>query len=264
MTTLIIDCCQDGLIVGLFNQEGAIVSSIIEPMKRGQAEALMPAVSELLAFDPETTQMPEIDRIIVTHGVGSFVGARVGLAGAQGLAIVTGAPVYPVSTLTVWAWEALKANDDPQTDLSNGLTVILPGGREEVFFQTFRWTAVDGSDRAETPTLQFGSQNVRWRPIATHDARAVKETELKDHISLTQTCVFTSHMLTSRLGFLTPEASKPTNSIIVFDCFPSFESYWRAAENGEPKDTITPLYVRPPDAKPARPLLQVDCAPQQS
>ena len=52
---------------------------------------------------------PEISRIVVTRGPGSFTGIRIALAAARGLALVTGAEIAAVPT-----FEALRPTEPPE------------------------------------------------------------------------------------------------------------------------------------------------------
>ena len=76
-----------------------------EAMERGHAEALMPMVAEVLA---EAEIRPAaLDVIAATTGPGSFTGVRIAIAAARGLALVTGAKLFGIDSLSVMAKTAL-------------------------------------------------------------------------------------------------------------------------------------------------------------
>src|SRR6266850_2221235 len=72
-----------------------------ERMERGHAEALAPMVEE--ALHASGVAFPELDRLGVTTGPGTFTGQRVGLAFMRGLRIALAKPLLGVTTLSVMA-----------------------------------------------------------------------------------------------------------------------------------------------------------------
>src|ERR1700753_2375916 len=80
---------------------GGIVASESLPMVRRHAEALLPLLHRVMQAAGVT--FPDIDRIAVTTGPGSFTGLRVGLAAARGIALAADKPVVGVTTLTAYA-----------------------------------------------------------------------------------------------------------------------------------------------------------------
>ena len=70
-------------------------------MHRGHQERLAPLVAEAMA--QAGAAFPDLDRIGVTVGPGSFTGLRVGLAFAKGLAIALGIPCVGVGVLDALA-----------------------------------------------------------------------------------------------------------------------------------------------------------------
>jgi tRNA threonylcarbamoyladenosine biosynthesis protein TsaB len=77
-------------------------------MARGHAEALAPMVQDMMRR--ATCSFPEVARIGVTTGPGTFAGQRVGLAFARAVALALKKPAVGVTTLDVMAAEALSGN----------------------------------------------------------------------------------------------------------------------------------------------------------
>ena len=66
---------------------GGIVASESVPMVRGHAEALMPIIARVMGRSD--LEFPDVDRIVVTTGPGSFTGLRVGISAARGIALAS-------------------------------------------------------------------------------------------------------------------------------------------------------------------------------
>ena len=96
----------------------------LEPMEKGQAERLMPLLSELMAEAGLTWR--DLGRIAVGTGPGNFTGVRIAVAAARGLALASGCPALGVTRL-----EALAHG------LPRPLTVIEDARRGEVYVQNF-------------------------------------------------------------------------------------------------------------------------------
>jgi tRNA threonylcarbamoyladenosine biosynthesis protein TsaB len=111
MNILVIDTCYAACIVGVVKYRpsehaGGLVGMDRGPrvkpegqcvrMDRGQSEALMPMVQDVVA-DAGIT-LSDIGLIAVNVGPGSFTGVRVGIAAARGLAIGIGCDVQGVTS----------------------------------------------------------------------------------------------------------------------------------------------------------------------
>ena len=91
MRVLAIDTALAACSAAVLDTEyGGIVASESLPMVRGHAEALMPLLQRMM--NQARMAFPDIDRIAVTTGPGSFTGLRVGIAAARGLALAAGKP----------------------------------------------------------------------------------------------------------------------------------------------------------------------------
>src|SRR5262245_22034221 len=85
-------------------RDGETLAMSRQPMERGQAEHLVPAIAD--AMSAAGAGFEHLDRIAVTIGPGSFTGVRVALATARGLALAHKIPVIGVTTGEVLAAEA--------------------------------------------------------------------------------------------------------------------------------------------------------------
>jgi len=107
-------------------RDGQVLASASEPMLRGHQERLAPLAAETMRA--ASLSFPEIDRVGVTIGPGSFTGLRVGLAFAKGLGLALDKPCVGVGTL-----EALAASDP-----GLGLTAaVIDAKRGQVYLQAF-------------------------------------------------------------------------------------------------------------------------------
>src|SRR4051812_30722511 len=102
MLIFAIDTALDACAAGILDTDaGKLIAQQSEPMKRGHAEALMPLIARLMK--DSGTGFASLDRIAVTTGPGSFTGLRVGTSAARGIALAAGKPVVGVTTLAAYA-----------------------------------------------------------------------------------------------------------------------------------------------------------------
>nr|WP_305888840.1 tRNA (adenosine(37)-N6)-threonylcarbamoyltransferase complex dimerization subunit type 1 TsaB [Parvularcula maris] len=97
---LAIDTCLSRLTLGLKTDTGEMVS-VSEEIGVGHAERIAPALAGLLR--EAGAEASQLSRIGVTVGPGSFMGQRVGIAFAKGLAMASGAETVPLTTLEAFA-----------------------------------------------------------------------------------------------------------------------------------------------------------------
>jgi tRNA threonylcarbamoyladenosine biosynthesis protein TsaB len=138
MILLAIDTAAPRLALALLRADGG-VDTLIEPMAQGQAERMFPALSELLARNG--IGYPDLTRLAVTTGPGSFTGLRIGLSAARGLGLALGIPVVGVPSLLALS---LGAQCDP-------VAVLLDARRNEAYLQTFSGPAIPISPAALLP-----------------------------------------------------------------------------------------------------------------
>ena len=126
MIVLAFDTATADTVVGL-SGAGEAVQLRHEPApgeRPGHAEQLLPLCREALA--QAGIDWPQVDRIGVGVGPGTFTGLRIGVATGRALAQSAGAELAPVSTL-----RALAANLDgafPVIDARRGEAFVLVAG----------------------------------------------------------------------------------------------------------------------------------------
>ena len=109
-------------------EDGHLLAHRCQNMARGQSEALMPMVQEVLAQAPG----PHPTLIAVTVGPGAFTGIRIGLAAARGLGLAWNIPVVGITTTM-----ALAANLPPADREGKTLIVVIDSKRDDLWVQQF-------------------------------------------------------------------------------------------------------------------------------
>jgi tRNA threonylcarbamoyladenosine biosynthesis protein TsaB len=170
-------------------------------------------------------QMSDITKIGVTKGPGTFTGTRIAVATARALALAQRVPVVGLSSLALlargFATTQTQSSDLPPRNIVIGVEV----GRAEVYAQTF-----DSTGRIATSEPELMSK-VAAQHMAK-DARAVY-VDCAAHNDMLEP---TEHSDGSpRLGSR-PDARHAIDLLLQINA--------QAC-------AITPLYLRPPDAKPA-------------
>jgi tRNA threonylcarbamoyladenosine biosynthesis protein TsaB len=132
---LAFDCAGRRCAVGVAI-DGRIAAERVAAMERGQAEALLPMIGDVLGA--AGLRFAALDLIAVTIGPGSFTGLRIGLAAARGLALASGLPCIGVTSLA-----AVAAGVAPAQRGGRPLVVALDTKRAELFLQCF---APDGPE----------------------------------------------------------------------------------------------------------------------
>lgn len=88
--------CSGGACSAAAWVDGEIVAERFAAMERGQAEALMPQIREVMAA--ASLGFSDLDAVATTIGPGSFTGLRIGLAAARGMALAASLPLIPLTS----------------------------------------------------------------------------------------------------------------------------------------------------------------------
>lgn len=111
-------------------RDGRVLARRFAAMERGQAEALLPMVRDVMADAGQGYDA--LDHLAVTIGPGAFTGLRIGLSAARGLALAAGVPLGGVTTL-----EAV-AEGVPASELAGRVLVVALGTkRSGLYVQAF-------------------------------------------------------------------------------------------------------------------------------
>ena len=165
MTTLAIDTTGTHCSVAIL-KDTVNVHEISENIGRGHAERLAPMVQELFTLANITA--PNIKRIGVCTGPGSFTGLRVGLAFAKSFALPRKLPVIGISALEVLASQSegdvilsvmdVRRGDvcwaryGPNGTLNAPVTQALEDAKQDIQSLTFDTVVGDGAHLVSTPS----------------------------------------------------------------------------------------------------------------
>lgn len=199
---------------------------IFEDRGRGQAECLIPMCQRVcrgaqISFD-------DLDGIAVTRGPGTFTGLRIGLAAAKGLALALDIPLVGVTTLEAVAQNAADA------DYVGRIAIAHDARRAQVYWQIF-----DLKDR---------------RSVPVSDAVAVSLEDVEQQLD---------HKVTMMAGtgalLIKPFLSADRLTHLEIQSQPNAATVGRIAAGRfggqNAGDEVAPLYLRPPDAAAAQPVI---------
>lgn len=196
------------------------VFGAFELRHREHAEVLMPMIGGVL--DEAALAYADIDAIAVTIGPGSFTGVRVGVAAARGFALALNVPLIALTSLELIARQALDQLDEaPET-----LAVSIDARRSEVYFALFD-----------------GAGDVLSGPAALSPSQAVNNLPSSGRVMA----------VGSGAGLIAGTALSRGLEIevILGDLQPDARMLAKIALEREPASgPVSPLYLRPPDAKP--------------
>ena len=220
MRILSIDTALNACSVSIVS-DNVVLADIKEPLERGHAERIAPVTAQ--ALQQSGIRAVDLDRIGVVVGPGSFAGVRVGLAFARAFAIGSSIKVIGVTSLEALA--ARRFLDEPKTHVA----AVVNARRGQVYsavYDSFGDIVIEPF--AATPEDALNKLTAAARDKAV-DA-------VGDGVSL--------------LGRL-PE------NLIALENFEEIDAKVVARLVGRvetpPSTPPAPVYLRPPDAKPATP-----------
>lgn len=144
MNILAIDSATSACSAAI-QRDGVIIARRLTPMARGQSEALIPMVADVMA--EAELNFSDLDLLAVTVGPGAFTGIRIGLSAARALALASGKALAGVATT-----EAVAAAIPQAQRNGRAILVALDSRREEIWAQCFDADLTPlGDIRALTP-----------------------------------------------------------------------------------------------------------------
>jgi tRNA threonylcarbamoyladenosine biosynthesis protein TsaB len=229
MLILAIDTALDACAAAILDTDaGRLVAQESQAMKRGHAEALMPLIARVIK--ESGIAFASLDRIAVTTGPGSFTGLRVGLSAARGIALAANKPVVGLTTLAAYAAPVVSQNGEEP------VISAIDARHDHVYFQ-----AVSGDG---------GSL------IAPHVA-SIEE-------ALEASRFGAPHLVGNAAGILAERWPADAPSPFKVDAQPAPDIAWVAwlgAAVNPDTAPARPFYLRAPDAKLPKDLLQKTSQP---
>lgn len=114
---------------------GARVHARAEAGGPAASTTLIPAIEA--ALGAAGTSLKQLDAIAFCAGPGSFTGVRTAAAVAQGMALVSGTPVFALDTLELIAREAFRRTD------ASWVAAVIDARMNEVYYAVFRRIGAD-------------------------------------------------------------------------------------------------------------------------
>lgn len=223
MNVLAFDTCFGACSVALRyrTQRGEIVlREAYEERATGHAEALIPMMDGVV--EGAGIAFADIDRIAVTEGPGTFTGVRIGVATARGLALALGKPIVAVSSLMLMALRVdhLLGGRPEKTRLA----VCVDARKGQVYAQIFGENGGDALTGPELLTPEQVAARLAGRPAIAVGSGAAA-------------------VLAAGNGGQDIEAALPKLE-------PHARMMAIVAAGLPVRAKLSPLYLRPPDAKP--------------
>ena len=190
-----------------------------EPMATGQAERLIPMIETVM--DEAGLAFTGLNRITVTIGPGTFTGTRIAVSAARALSLATGAPIVPLSSLTLMAM-------NPRIPSLRGskLVIATDARRDEVYLQRVDAHTLLPLGPATAVAVSQSAAAIGPGPAVIAGSGAIRVAEAARAAGIDATAVLPD-LLPDALDMLFASASLP---VAV--------------------SAVNPLYLRPPDAKP--------------
>ncbi|MSP42786.1 MAG: tRNA (adenosine(37)-N6)-threonylcarbamoyltransferase complex dimerization subunit type 1 TsaB [Alphaproteobacteria bacterium] len=211
MRILALDTCLAACSAAIW-QGGRVLAHQWRAMQRGHAEALLPMLEEVRAA--AGFEYSDFDRLAVSIGPGSFAGVRVGLAAARGICVARGLPLVGVNTLEVMA---------AAVDAATPFGVAIDARNHQVYFQAFA-----GGAALSPPAILSLSEAAAY----LRGTDSVRRLAGDGAAAIAAVCPFNVEVIQ---GDLLPDAAHLAGIA--------------ALRRTEDPVTVSPLYLRAPDAK---------------
>lgn len=213
---LIIDTALDTCQAALGGMDGTILTEKHMSMHRGHAEHIIPMIETLLADND--SDYTHIHMIAVTVGPGSFTGLRTGIAAARGLSIALNIPAIGITTLEAHAIDLAYHHSDSY------IAIALDARHGNVFGQIFTSNG-KAIDEPRVDTL----------PVFT--------------AALPQHNILLAGSAAQYVAEIASPLGKDT-TIAHQNAAPNLRGILKAAlTKSQDNTSLTPLYLRPPNAK---------------
>ncbi|WP_350336167.1 tRNA (adenosine(37)-N6)-threonylcarbamoyltransferase complex dimerization subunit type 1 TsaB [Coralliovum pocilloporae] len=211
MRILAIDTALAACSVAFADTESETLCSHSDVIGKGHAEHLPGLVDKVLAEAGAT--FGTIDRIAVTVGPGSFTGLRVGIAAARGYGLAVGCPVVGISTLDALLEEGRSlASDRP-------ILAALDARRGQVYV------------RSSLPSDPYAEPAA----VLLQDLAAGLDGYA---------------LIGSAAQLLLDLDAIRQDNVLSHSEYPDIQAVLRLGLEADTAQSPTPLYLRPPDAKP--------------
>ncbi|MBO6602971.1 MAG: tRNA (adenosine(37)-N6)-threonylcarbamoyltransferase complex dimerization subunit type 1 TsaB [Roseicyclus sp.] len=189
-----------------------------EPMKKGQAEALMPLIADMM--ETEGLTPADLAAIGVGTGPGNFTGLRIAVSAARGMALALGVPAIGVT-----GFEIMRGGHCPQA--ATPQLVSLPGPRGTAYVQPFGGGAAVGPPRQIDPADPPADLELpEGGEVLGHEAAAIAYGLASD--------------------------AHPRPAVLLDYALPLARSAMAKFATGQSFPRPAPLYVRAADAAPSR------------
>jgi len=220
MLVLAIDTAGPDCAVALARTAGDEVEALakgVETIGRGHAEILFPLIDAALA--EAGARYPDLDRIAVTTGPGSFTGVRIGIAAARGLALALDRPAVGIGSLEAIAAPVLR------TGKAGTVVAVLDARRGEVF--------------ALVQDIASGA--------VVREAEAIEPAALAAELRSARAPLV---LIGSGAALLAAELAAGSYTVAGTPAAPEILDVARAVHRAGPRLHAKPVYIRGADAKP--------------
>lgn len=223
VTLLAMDAAGASCSVALW-AGGRVAARRFSAMARGQSERLVPMIAEVMA--DWGGGFGDLDALAVTTGPGGFTGVRIGLATARGLALARGLPLIGVSS-----FEVVAAAAGVEERAGRQVLAVLESKRSEIFAQLFGEALAERGGPLEIALADLAAALPAGPLVVAGDAAAPAVEALQ---------------AAGRADVALAAAAGPADAALLAE---------RAAlRDPAAAGPVQPVYLRPPDVTPPRPL----------